>query len=190
MNAVAHLDPVARKAKLRTEDFILLAESGAFDDYAKTELIDGEIVYMNAQWSPHGRAKSELALELGLKLRELGSPLRAQIETSVRLSDESLPEPDIVLTDYRGEGPIPVETVAMIVEVSDTTFESDIGRKSELYASAGVPEYWVVDLNDRRVICQMSPEDGNYPGHLDAPFGARLHSGSIEGLDVPSDGLD
>lgn len=189
MNAVTPFEPVARKARLRADDFILLAESGAFADYAKTELIDGEIIYMNAQWSPHGRAKSELAFELGLKLREIGSSLRPQIETSVRLSDDSLPEPDIVLTDYRGTGPIPVETVALIVEVSDTTFETDIGRKSELYASAGVPEYWVVDLNDRRVICQMGPEEGYYPGHLDVPFGAHLISGTIEGLEVPTSEL-
>lgn len=132
-------EPEAEPFRFTVDQFIALAEQGLFDDYAKSELIEGEIVCMNAQWSPHARMKSDLCVELALALRVLGSKLKPQVEVSVRLDDTSLPEPDIVLTDYRGKGAVPVATVALIVEVSDTTLDIDLGRKLRIYAGHTCP---------------------------------------------------
>lgn len=184
MNAPVTLSNVPGKLRLRVDDFLLLDEHGAFADYRKTELIDGEIFYMNAQHSEHARAKSRLAFELALRLRAIGSDLEVITEVTVRTADDSAPEPDIVLTGWRGTGVVPVETVALVVEVADTTLSTDLARKARLYAAAGVPEYWVVDLVGQRVVIQWRPEAGDYGERADVPFPAALTSATIEGLDL------
>ena len=77
------------------------------------------------------------------------------------------------------------------VEVATTTLDFDLGVKADLYAGAGVPEYWVVDVNENRVLMHANPRpDGSgYDGQLDVPFGAPLHAATIEGLTVESAGL-
>ena len=192
MNATAQISPTsATPFRFTVDQFLALCDQGLFDDYAKSELIEGEIVVMNAQYSNHARAKSRLATELALVLRGLNSPLEPIIEVSVRLNNGSLPEPDITLTSYRGAGVVPVETVALVIEVSDSTLDNDLGVKAYLYANAGVPEYWVVDVNENRVLMHANPRaDGSgYDGQLDMPFGDMLHAATIEGLSVATDGL-
>jgi len=193
MNQPAKVSPTTSAPyRFTVEQFLALCSQGMFDDYAKSELIEGEIVVMNAQHSRHARVKTRLAIRLGNALAALGSPLEPQVEASVRLSDGSLPEPDIVLTTYRGSGVVPVDTVALLVEVSDSTLETDLGRKADLYARAGVPEYWVVDLGEDRVLLHASPRaDGSgYDGQLDVPFGEVLHAATIAGLTVGTTGLE
>ena len=112
MNAPLRHTNVPQPVRLKVEDFLLLDESGSFDDYSKTELIDGEIFAMNAQHSWHARTKTLLATELNIALRALGSDLEAWAEPSTRISDHSLPEPDIVLTRHRGRGVVPLELVS------------------------------------------------------------------------------
>ncbi len=84
--------------KLRVEDYLLLDGSGAFADYAKTELIDGDVFFMNAQHRPHALAKVKLYDALREGLREMGSKLRPLVEASIAIPPHSAPEPDILLT--------------------------------------------------------------------------------------------
>ena len=193
MNEAVQISPTASAPfRFTVDQFLALCDQGIFDGYAKSELIDGEIVVMNAQHSRHARVKSRLAIRLGNALEKLGSPFEPQVEASVRMGDGSLPEPDIVLTSYRGEGVVPVETVALLVEVSDSTLATDLGRKADLYADAGVREYWVVDLNEDRVLCHANPrEDGSgYDGQLDVLFGTPLYAATVDGLTVETVSLD
>ena len=189
MNAPARIIASPERARLSVDDYVLLNDNGAFEGYTKTELIEGEIWVMNAQYSRHARAKTRLTVALTAKLIEIGSELEAISEVAVRLSDNSMPEPDIVLTSWRGEGPVPVETVALIVEVSDTTLDTDLGRKADLYAVAGVPEYWVIDLNENRALMHEFPAADGYAGQLDMLLGEPLMSATIERLNVASDKL-
>ena len=192
MNAPAQISPTAATPfRFTVDQFLALCDQGLFDDYAKSELIQGEIVVMNAQYSRHARAKTNLAFALMQSLAALRSPLSVLIEVAVKLSDGSLPEPDITLTSYRGAGVVPLETVALVIEVSDSTLDNDLGVKADLYANAGVPEYWVVDVNENRVLMHANPRaDGSgYDGQLDVPFGDVLHAATIEGLSVGTDGL-
>lgn len=60
------------------------------------------------------------------------------------------PEPDILLTsEPEGEGPVPLPSIALIVEVADTTLRNDLGIKQRVYASHGIPEYWIADVEGR-----------------------------------------
>jgi Uma2 family endonuclease len=176
------------KVRLRVDDFLLLNEHGAFADYSKTELLEGEIYFMNAQHSRHARIKTELAVELTFALREMGSELRPIVEASTRVSDYSLPEPDIVVTSYKGPHVVPLETVALLIEVSDTTLKIDLGAKQRIYAAAGVPEYWVIDAVGGKLHQMWSPQGEGYAERREVALGARVEAVTVAGLGVELQG--
>jgi Uma2 family endonuclease len=179
-----------QRYKLTTADYDLLTKAGAFSGYGKTELIDGEVIAVNAQHRPHARAKDELAYQLRRALEELGSSLQVLTEVTVDMPPHGAPQPDIVLTsEALGEGPVPVASVALVVEVADTTLDFDLGPKAALYAAAGVPEYWIVDLNENRCLLHMSPGGEEYAEQIDVPFGELLFSGTVDYLAVKTHGL-
>lgn len=176
--------------KLTIEQFELLDRSGAFDRYAKTELIEGAIYGMQGQFRPHSFAKSELAFRLRLALQTMGSSLIPIIEGSVAMPPLSAPEPDISVTAApRGEGYIPLDSVALAVEISDSTAAFDLRDKAALYASKGVPEYWVLEIPAATLHQFWSPAGGGYCESRSIPIGDRVESVTIPGLEVESDGL-
>lgn len=171
--------------KLRIEDYLLLDRSGAFDDYARTELIEGDVYFMNAQHRPHARLKTGLYDVLRDALRATSSPLRALIEASVALSDYDVPEPDIVLTsEPDGEGLVPLNSVALIIEVADTTLAGDLSRKARIYARAGIAEYWVADVNTKVIHKMWSPEGDVYAQQRECPFGEPITAATIATLSI------
>ena len=179
-----------QKVKLRVEDFALLVEAGSFADYAKSELVEGEVFVVNAQFRPHGFAKQQLYLSLNEALKQSDSGLTAVIEFSVAIPPNDMPEPDIALTSEPiGLGAVPVETVALIVEVSDSTLQIDLGRKAVLYASAGVAEYWVADLEGRRIHQMWSPRENGYLERRIVSFGDIVTSETVAGVMVYAVGL-
>jgi Uma2 family endonuclease len=176
--------------KLRIEDYLLLDRSGAFDAYAKTELIEGEIYFMNAQHRPHALAKMEIYDGLRDGLRAIGSPLRPIVEASIAMPERSAPEPDIVLTsEPLGQGLIPLASVALVVEVSDTTLATDLGRKAALYARHGIPEYWVADIEGRVIHQMWGPGEEGYAERREVNLGERIEAATIEGLALGTGGI-
>ncbi|HEX8443821.1 MAG TPA: Uma2 family endonuclease [Allosphingosinicella sp.] len=179
-----------QRYKLTLDDFALLNGAGAFAGYAKTELIDGRVFGLNAQHRPHARAKDELAYRLRRALEASGNALSVLTEVTVAMPPNDAPQPDILLTsEAEGDGPVPIGSVALIVEVADTTLDFDLGPKAALYAAAGVPEYWIVDLNERRCLLHMGAGADGYAEQLDVPFGETIISGTIEGLEASTSGL-
>ena len=178
-----------RRVKLRVEDYLALDDAGAFEDYGRTELIEGEVVYMNAQHRPHARIKSRLHLQIAAALVNC-RPLEALIEGSVSMPPHNVPEPDIAVTaEPEGEGLIPLSSLALIVEVADTTIRTDLGRKKKIYAREGVPEYWVVDVRKSIFHRMWNPVAGVYTETRETPFGERIDSATIEGLSIATDTL-
>lgn len=176
--------------KLRLDDYLLLDASGAFDQYTKTELIEGEIFFMNAQHRPHALAKMELYDALRDGLRAIGSTLRPIVEASIAIPERSAPEPDIVVTsEPKGEGLIPLASVALVIEVSDTTLGNDLGRKAALYARHGIAEYWVADLEARIIHQLWRPHGEAYAERREGPFGEPVEAATIMGLAVETSGL-
>lgn len=176
--------------RLRVEDYMLLDGAGAFEAYAKTELIEGEILFMNAQHRPHMFVKTELAFALRAALQAIGSTLYTGIEGSLALSPHDLPEPDIILTsEPRGEGPVPAASVALVVEVADATLDNDLRRKSALYARHGIPECWVVDVNGRAIHQLWTPGADGYRDARNTLFGGTLEAATLPGLTVDTTAL-
>lgn len=179
-----------RRLRLRVEDFLVLVDADAFTDHAKTELIGGELVYMNAQYRPHAYAKTRLAFLLETALRSLDSPLAVIVEGSVAMPPYDVPEPDIALTsDPLGLGPMPITSIALLVEVADSTRAFDLDIKSALYARQGVPEYWVVDLERAQIVCHVDPCAGTYSRVEAVAFGSDVRALTIPGLTVATTGL-
>ncbi|HEX8620828.1 MAG TPA: Uma2 family endonuclease [Allosphingosinicella sp.] len=190
MTAQELLKPPGRY-RLKVADYLTLDRSGAFEGM-RTELIEGEVIVMNPQTRRHLFVKSELAYRLRRALEEIGSSLFVAVDGTVELSRDShsLPEPDIFLTSApHGEGFVPVESVALAVEVAATSLELDLERKAPLYARHGIGEYWVVDLN-RGLIHQMwSPGGEGYGERREVAIGPRIEAGTIGGLAVETAGI-
>jgi len=87
-------------------------------------------------------------------------------QNPVRLDDDSRPQPDLALLRppagrYRAQLPGPAD-VFLLIEISDTTLTYDRDRKLPLYAKAGIPETWLVDVNGEQVFAYRQPENGVY----------------------------
>lgn len=176
--------------KLRVQDYLLLDEAGAFKSYAKTELIDGVVYAVSPQHRPHGFAKDELSYRLRRSLEALESPLHVATEQSVEIAAYSDLQPDIILTtEPRGPGAIPVESVALIVEIAATTLTFDLSEKARVYAAGGIPEYWVTDVNGRVIHQMWAPEGDAYSKRRQIAFGEAMEAASITKLKVRTDGL-
>ena len=77
---------------------------------------------------------------------------------------DSAPEPDLAWVarrDYRRGRPT-AEDVLLVIEVSESTLRFDLGKKAELYAAAGIADYWVVDVSARSIVVHRDPAAGRY----------------------------
>lgn len=186
------LSPVSRqKARLCVNDFLLLDKSGAFAGEKRTELIEGDVYYMNAQYRPHARVKAKLYDELRDWVRSSGSALTVMIETTVAMPPHNAPEPDLILTrEPDGDGPIPVASVALLIEVSDTTLEGDLGVKAMTYAAQGVPEYWVADVNGRVIHQMWGAGVSGYTGRRAVAFGGGVVAATMQNLEIDTSVLN
>ena len=179
----------ARPARLTIDDFLTLDRSGAFRGYSKSELIDGTIYVVHAQYSRHMRAKSRLYRRLADACDAIGD-FEAWVEGSVELALDSMPEPDILVT--RGtpaDGPVPAAMLALAVEIADTTRGFDLGKKAKMYGRNGLGEYWVIDLAKRSIHRHTSPSATGYSKVECLDLGVRLTALTIPGLVVETLGL-
>jgi len=132
-----------------------MLDAGVFQGQ-RFELIDGDLIDKMGQKPPHASAIQRL---VDLLTRLFGSKrLRVQLPMEAGPADReiSMPEPDLAVVseakdDYEERHPGGLE-MTLVVEVADTTIRPDLTRKRDLYAAAGVREYWVLDLNDRRLV--------------------------------------
>jgi Uma2 family endonuclease len=132
----------------------------------RCELIDGDLIDKMGQSFAHAftiqRAMAALAKLLPAETILVQMPVQAAGEDG----DFSVPEPDLaVLREFSLEHahrhPRGNE-VLLAIEVSDTTAAFDLSRKAALYAHAGVPEYWVLDLNRRMLVVHRQPDGVQY----------------------------
>jgi Uma2 family endonuclease len=143
---------------LHRREYDRLVALGSFED-ERIELLRGMLVGMSPQGAEHADVVHRIA---ALLARGLGDRAVVRTHSPLALGDDSEPEPDVAVVppgDYAREHP---GTALLVVEVSDTSLRKDREIKAPLYASAGVPEYWVVNLVDRRVEVFRAPRGGRY----------------------------
>lgn len=177
--------------RITAAQFQVMAEAGAFTGDRRVELRGGLLYEMTPQYVPHTRAKSRLFTALVDASRAAGSPLEVFSEGSVELGADDVPMPDLIIWEpVQVRGAVPGERVRLLVEVSGSTLTDDLGHKRALYASASVPEYWVVDVSGRALHQYWAPADGIYARSAVVPFGETIRSATLKGLAVPTAALD
>ena len=164
----------ARKRFTRCEVDRMLA-TGAFEGQ-RLELIDGDLFNKVGQNPPHAFAIQLLAEWLSSFLSMGVVRVQLPMQASGPDSERSAPEPDTAVlkarTDLRRRHPRGNE-MALVIEVADTTTAFDLKRKSEIYATAGVPEYWVLDLTRRMLVVHCETDGSQYrqiPLHAEEEF--------------------
>lgn len=178
-------------ATFTDDEFERLLGETALDRMGRFELRRGELSRMNAQYAPHGIVKSQLFRKISEALEKTNLGLRAAVETSVRFGNGFSPLPDIlVFHPFQGRKAIPGDKVLWIVEVSDSTLSDDLGDKLQEYARAGLPEYWVADINARAIHLFADPFEGAYRKAALAQFGERVAALTLEGVLVEATNLD
>ena len=162
-----------------------MADAGILRPDARVELIEGEIIDMAPIGSRHAAAVERLAAALRLAVGD-----RAMVRTQqpVTLDEHSEPEPDLAVViareDYYERGHPRPSDVLLIVEVADTTHACDRDMKVPLYARHGVPEVWIVDLENRRIERHSAPNGGKFTERCMISSGERLGLSALGGVGV------
>ena len=144
-------------------EYYRMAEAGILRPGERVELIEGEIITMAAIGSRHAAVVTRLQRRFE---RALGDRALVRVQNPVRLSDLSEPEPDVALlrphADYYASAHPGPADVLLMIEVAETTLAFDRGTKLPLYAIAGIPEYWIVDLGGDRIEVYREPGATGY----------------------------
>ncbi|MGK7904916.1 MAG: Uma2 family endonuclease [Hormoscilla sp.] len=144
---------------LTVEQYHQMIRSGILDSDDKVELLEGWLIAKMAKNPPH-----RAATKLTRNALEAIAPYGWYVDSQALITlDDSEPEPDIVVVggdtrDYLDRHPGAPE-VALVVEVSDSTLERDRTLKQRLYARAGIPVYWIVNLVEGQLEVYTQPVD-------------------------------
>src|SRR2546430_2801667 len=144
-------------------DYHRMVDAGILSEDDRVELIHGEILAMSPIGPPHNAAilRANEALTLIVRGKAL-----VGAQGSIRLDEFDEPQPDVYLLrrkdDFyksRHAGP---SDLFLIIEMADSSLEYDQGLKMHLYAEAGVPEYWIADIRNDRLVAYSDPHEGSY----------------------------
>jgi len=146
-----HMRPLTR------EEFEKAGQAGIFGPEERLELIGGEVVKkVSPQHNPHA---TSVVLSAEALRRAFGEAFHVRVQVPMALGPHSEPEPDVYVVpgsprDYEDEHP---RTAVLVVEVADTSLAFDRRVKASLYASAGIPEYWLLNLSARVLEVHRDP---------------------------------
>ncbi len=146
--------PPRKKSKWSVEEFHRVRATGVWDGL-RTYLIRGEIWEQGEMNPPHANFL-DLANEV---LRQIfGAGYRVRVQTPIVLGNSS-PFPDIAvvkgtLQDFQVKHPT---TAELIVEIADSSLFEDTTTKAEVYATGGILDYWVIDVENRLLIVFRDP---------------------------------
>ncbi|MFO0957790.1 MAG: Uma2 family endonuclease [Isosphaeraceae bacterium] len=170
MSSLARPDPLeaadllARRRRISVDDYREMSERGVLTPNDRVELIDGVVVEKMTKNPPHIVATDLLDTLLRRSVPEgwfvsSGNPV-------LMAKFDSEPEPDLQIVrgtprDYLARKHEPVDT-ALVIEVADSSYGFDRRIKGKLYASSGIPVYWILDLNRRLLEIHSDPAGDGY----------------------------
>lgn len=172
--------------RFTTEEYRKMGEAGILHEDDRVELIGGEIVDMN----PIGTRHLACVVALNhLLMASVGGKYFVSVQNPISLDDGDEPQPDLSLLKERprpdAEAPPGPENVLLAVEVSDTTLAYDRNVKLPMYATAGIPETWIVDLQGEKVEVFTGTEGGRYAGKRAYVRGDEVRSETVPDLSLP-----
>ena len=160
--------PTRDRRRFSVDEYYRMAGIGLFKEAERTELVDGEVVRLTAPGSSrHAAAVIRVSSRLGVLL-EKRACVRAQLPVRVDSYNELLPDIACVKVRsdfYEFQHPGPADIVA-IIEISETSLDYDRDVKLAIYAAAGIPEVWILDLPGNRLLVFRVPVAGRYKTFL------------------------
>ncbi len=149
-------EPAIRTRKWTRLEYERLVEAELLGPEDRIELLGGQMIVKEPQYSPHATAIQLVQRTLD---RAFGPGWSVRPLLPIALAEDSEPEPDVCVVrgnprDYRDTHP---ESPVLIVEVSLSRLGFDREHKGSLYARAGITDYWIVNLPDRRVEIYREP---------------------------------
>ncbi|MCS6923025.1 MAG: Uma2 family endonuclease [Fimbriimonadales bacterium] len=156
--AAAH--PALQRLRFTPEMFHKLGELGFFDDNLKYELIEGDIYAMPPEGPEHAGVGSDIAY---LFFQRNATQWHLRVGKPLHLGDNE-PLPDIAIVpgrprDYLNQHPT---TALLVIEIASTSLLRDRALKIPLYARAGIPEYWIINLAERCLEVYREPAADGY----------------------------
>ena len=170
---------------ITVDEYERMGEAGIFHPDARLELLEGEIYQMSPIGSRHAACVDYLST---LFNRHFGGRVIVRVQNPIRLHDFSEPQPDVALLRprddfYRQAHPTPAD-VLLVIEVADTTVETDRSYKVPLYARAGISEAWLVNLPEERIELFAGPAGGAYQISRTFSRGEEVRSHGVADLRV------
>jgi Uma2 family endonuclease len=155
---MSDLTPVVpdEPTRITAERYFALVEEGALAEDDRVELLEGVIVAMPPPNPPHDSGTTRMTVAL---LRAVGSRAVVRPQCSLVVGHWSVPQPDFAVVpgtpeDYDEAHP---RTALLVVEISDTSLPQDRLSKARIYAAAGIPEYWILNLRARALEVLRDP---------------------------------
>ncbi len=144
-----------------------MVAAGIIDEDERIELIGGEVVPM----SPKGNRHEALRIALNtFWAKRLPDRFVLAPETTFGLTADTYLEPDFVFFDKKTKfKDLGTGKALFVVEIADTSFSYDIGRKAALYASFGIPELWVGRAVRLETRVHRTPSLTGYQAMIDLP---------------------
>ncbi len=151
----------ADNRRFTREEYEQLIEQGYFRPDEKVELIDGILYEMSPQSIAHasGVYSSHEALR---SVFSAGYAVRSQLPLALGFDSEPEPDVAVVLGNGRVLKNTHPSTAILILEVADSSLMKDRKLKASLYARAGIPEYWILNLVDWCLEVYREPKQGVY----------------------------
>jgi len=152
-------------AHFSLEHYEHMIETGAFAGkfQKRVELLQGEIRMMSPIGIPHSQMVIDLT-DWSYQSVDL-SKVMIRVQTALRIpSNDSEPEPDLVWVNrktYSQHHPGP-EDVLLLIEVAESSLDTDRTEKIAIYAAAGIADYWVVNLLDQQIEVYRQPQGKTY----------------------------
>jgi len=165
---------------LRRVEYDQLVALGVFQD-ERIELLDGALYAMSPIGIPHNFAVQELNELLVLALH---GRAKVRPQMSFAASELSEPEPDLMITPLIRWDTEQANQAHLIIEVAESSLAHDRGRKHRLYASCGVPEYWIVNLPERCIEVYTLPEGNAYTRVEKYEPGQAIRLGAFSDVEV------
>jgi Uma2 family endonuclease len=152
---------LAPPRRFTVDEYLQMTESGILTEDDTVELIHGQIVEMSPENTPHRATIMKLTRVLVESLD--ADTYAVQTQSTLPLDDRNAPEPDLAVLrgtpDDLMQGELPV---ALVIEVAETSLERDRTVKQRLYAQAGIPAYWIVNLVARELEMFSDPRGERY----------------------------
>lgn len=144
-------------------DYYRMAEAGILTEDDRVELIEGEVIKMTPIGSRHAACVDRLT---SLLSRFAGQTVIVRVQNPIRIDDYSEPQPDVSLLkprdDFYAESHPTPDDILLVIEVADTSVEYDRHVKVPIYAQAGIPEVWLVNLSEDLIEIYSVAANGSY----------------------------